>query len=89
MVKQPVTYEDYMKLLWNNTANKTKDGLDKLLTTFSTAYEKFEEESISSLAVSLQMGLDVRKPVFRGFANNKGADQPVHPHSLISTFVIH
>ena len=23
-----------------------------------------------------------------GFANNKGADQPVHPHSLISTFVI-
>ena len=24
-----------------------------------------------------------------GFANNKGADQPGHPHSLISTFVIH
>ena len=23
-----------------------------------------------------------------GFANNKGADQPVHPHSLISTLVI-
>ena len=23
-----------------------------------------------------------------GFANNKGADQPAHPHSLISTFVI-
>ena len=22
------------------------------------------------------------------YANNKGADQPVHPHSLISTFVI-
>ena len=33
------------------------------------------------------MGLDARKPV-RGFANNQGADQPVHPHSLISTFVI-
>ena len=24
-----------------------------------------------------------------GFANNKGADQPAHPHSLISAFVIH
>ena len=24
-----------------------------------------------------------------GFANNKGADQPTHLHSLISTFVIH
>ena len=23
------------------------------------------------------------------YANNKGADQPVHPHSLISVFVFH
>ena len=22
------------------------------------------------------------------YANNKGADQPVHPHSLISAFVV-
>ena len=35
------------------------------------------------------MGLDARKPVFRGFANNTGADQPAHPRSLISAFVIH
>ena len=34
------------------------------------------------------MGLDARKPVFGGFANNKGADQPAHPRSLISAFVI-
>ena len=34
------------------------------------------------------MGLDARKPVFEGFANNKGADQPAHPRSLISAFVI-
>ena len=32
--------------------------------------------------------LDVRKPA-SVFANNKGADQTVHPHSLISTNVIH
>ena len=34
------------------------------------------------------MNIDARKPVFEGFANSKGADQPEHPRSLISTFVI-
>ena len=29
-----------------------------------------------------------KKTCLQGFANNKGADQPVHPRSLISTFVI-
>ena len=33
-------------------------------------------------------GLVARKPVFDGFVNNKGADQPAHPRSLISAFVI-
>ena len=33
------------------------------------------------------MGRNV-KNYLQWFANNKGADQPVHPHSLISTFVI-
>ena len=28
------------------------------------------------------------KTCLRGFANNTGADQPAHPRSLISTFVI-
>ena len=28
------------------------------------------------------------KTCLRGFANNKGADQPAHPRRLISTFVI-
>ena len=28
------------------------------------------------------------KMCFMPYANNKGADQPVHPHSLISTFVV-
>ena len=30
----------------------------------------------------------MRKPVMLN-VNNKGADQPAHPHSLISTFVVH
>ena len=34
------------------------------------------------------LGLDARKPVFGGFANNTGADQPAHPRSLVSAFVI-
>ena len=33
------------------------------------------------------VGLRVRKPLLH--ANNKGADQPVLSHSLISTYVIH
>ena len=33
------------------------------------------------------MGLVARKPVW-GFVNNKGADQPGHPRSLISASVI-
>ena len=30
----------------------------------------------------------LEKTCLRGFANNKGADQPVHTHSLISPFII-
>ena len=33
-------------------------------------------------------GLDARKSCLQGFGNNKGADQPAHPRSLISAFVI-
>ena len=36
---------------------------------------------------SYSMGLDARNPVFGGFANNTGADQPAHPRSLISAFL--
>ena len=43
---------------------------------------------ISRLNTKYYMGLDARKPVFRRFANNTGADQPAHPRSLISAFVI-
>ena len=29
-----------------------------------------------------------KKTCLRGFANNTGADQPAHPRSLISAFVV-
>ena len=34
------------------------------------------------------VGINARKPVFRGVANNTGADQPAHSCSLISAVVI-
>ena len=35
-----------------------------------------------------EMGHNARKTCLRGFANNTDADQPAHPRSLISAFVI-
>ena len=37
---------------------------------------------------TLQYGPRREKTCLRGFANNTGADQPAHPRSLISAFVI-
>ena len=36
---------------------------------------------------NINMSHVMRKPVLP-YANNKGADQPVHPRSLISTFIV-
>ena len=35
------------------------------------------------------IGPQCEKTCLQGFANNKGADQPAHPRSLIIAFVIH
>ena len=37
----------------------------------------------------IKYGPQCEKTCLLGFANNKGADQPAHPPSLISDFVIH
>ena len=39
-------------------------------------------------AAKLKIGPQREKTCLRGFANNTGADQPAHPRSLISAFVI-
>ena len=44
---------------------------------------------VGMIYVGDHMGLDVRKTCLHRFVNNKDADQPVHPRSLISAFVIH
>ena len=68
-----------------------------VLTAFTGfwSYTKssLKDTSSFSLSYEINMGLDARKPRrkktgLQGFANNKAADQPAHPRSLISTFVI-
>ena len=42
-----------------------------------------------SVSILSRYGPQWEKTCLRSFANNKGADQPAHPRSLISAFVIH
>ena len=44
---------------------------------------------VTSLSDVTSYGPKREKTCHWGFANNKGADQPAHVHSLISTFVLH
>ena len=52
--------------------------------------QKFlSQETYAGLGLDhLQLGIDARKNLSSRFANNTGADQPGHPRSLISAFVI-
>ena len=43
---------------------------------------------IASVISLKQYGQGHAKTCLIPYANNKGADQPAHPHSLISTFVV-
>ena len=43
---------------------------------------------LSFYVIMKHMGLDARKLVFGDLRKNTGADQPAHPRSLISAFVI-
>ena len=45
-------------------------------------------ESFSEVSQSVFYGPRRKKTCLRGFANNTGADQPAHPRSLFSAFVI-
>ena len=45
-------------------------------------------ENPNCIHTELTFGPRREKTCLRGFANNTGADQPAHPRSLISAFVI-
>ena len=49
---------------------------------------KTPDEKLVSCNKLIPYGPRREKTCFRGFANNTGADQPAHPRSLISAFVI-
>ena len=53
-----------------------------------TRYLRFREANANDLSFAVINGPRRKKTCLRGFANNKGADQPVHPRRLISAFVI-
>ena len=69
----------------------------RLLIIFASSLDPDHDQRTSSLRSNTQllthsqrsMGLVARKSVIGGFANNKGADKPAHPRSLISVFVVH
>ena len=53
-----------------------------------TSSDDWDEKPGLPQLLLLGNGPSCNKTCLRGFANNKGADQPVHPCSLISAFVI-
>ena len=51
-------------------------------------YKELERQKEERRISKSRNGPRCKKTCLRGFANNTGSDQPVHPRSLISTFVI-
>ena len=47
------------------------------------------KHGVISQSNATSYGPRLEQTCLQGFVNNKGADQPEHPHSLISAFVIH
>ena len=45
--------------------------------------------NVNKITIRLINGPGHAKTCLMPYANNKGADQPAHPRSLISTFVVH
>ena len=59
------------------------------LKKYTIRHTKFQNHwPLVSQNVLYNMSHVIRKPVIP-YANNKGVDQPAHPRSLISTFVVH
>ena len=54
-------------------------------------WRKLTDHSLQTwqiIVLSIAFGPGHTKTCLMPYANNKGADQPAHPHSLISTFVV-
>ena len=67
---------------------------DTLLVFLKNYFEKSQQMTTKAWKITQHAkssglyGPQREKTCLRGFANNKGADKPAHPRSLISAFVI-
>ena len=61
-------------------------GLEKNLFKAPSSFTFLQETS--PILSKITLGPRREKTCLRGFVNNTGADQPAHPRSLISAFVI-
>ena len=70
--------------------NKTIVNSNYIFSSGGTCVLKLRAkvETMESLGHRILYGPRREKTCLRGFANNKGADQPAHPRRLISAFVI-
>ena len=55
---------------------------------FAIKYKDDINKGLDTGKIDKRFEPDHEKMCLMSYANNKGADQPVHPHSLISTFVV-
>ena len=65
--------------------------IDRLITTFMKVLTKMAREHLAPTTTDTNSGntwATSCENLFLPYANNKGADQPAHLRSLISTFVI-
>ena len=57
-------------------------------TVLRTTQQQFNLHLRAAWSTPLLSMASTRENLSSGFANNKGADQPAHPRSLISAFII-
>ena len=87
LIPSQVKFAKWGKLKYSKkhlmTASRCKSSPPELITTFYCT-----NEGLSELLFKIfEPGHE--KTCLMSYANNKGADQPAHPRSLISPFVVH
>ena len=61
----------------------------KILKENRTYIKNIDIDIYTTCSLNMLLSYLMRKHEFLPYANNKGADQPIHPRSLISASVIH
>ena len=72
---------------YRNTELNTSANDRDILYWVSVIFLKLSNEGLLYILKRIH-GPGHAKMCLMSYANNKGADQPAHPHSLISTFIV-